>query len=77
MKGRVATANFTNVALEVLNIHCIETNDGRVQSDISLRNAIAIVEGPSGGGEMFFGSIERFEQSRHSAFIGFLGAVIC
>jgi hypothetical protein len=35
VKRRVPTSNVPNIALEVLHIHGIEANDGRVQTDIS------------------------------------------
>ena len=44
MKVRVAGSDISEVALEMLLVHRIETDNGGVQSDVLLGHAVAKVE---------------------------------
>lgn len=44
MNSRVSRSDIANIALEMLNVHGIEPDNSRVQSDISLGDVIAEVE---------------------------------
>lgn len=76
VNGRISAANIANVALEVLDIDRIETNDGRVETDVGLCDAVAVVVGTWILGEVFFDAVEGFEELRDGFFVGFLGAVM-
>lgn len=75
MKVRVAAANVANVALEVLHVDGVEANDCGEEADVLLCEAVAEVEWTAGLGEVFFGTIQGFEELRDGLLVGFLGAV--
>lgn len=72
---RISTPNVANVALEVLDIHGVETDNGREESDVRLGDAVAVVVGSRGLGELLFDFVEGCEQGGDGFFVGFLGAV--
>jgi len=43
----VSAADVADVALEVLDVDCVEADDGRVQAHVLLGQAVAEVEGPA------------------------------
>lgn len=53
----VAAADVTDVALEVLHVDGIEADDGCVEADVLLCEAITEVERAAGLGEIFFCAI--------------------
>lgn len=53
----ISAANIAEVALEVLHVDCVEADDGRVEADVLLCQAVAEVERPGGFGEICFSAI--------------------
>lgn len=76
MESRVAAANVAQVALEVLNVDGVESNDGRVQTNVCFCEAIAVVVRAWVLGKMVFGAVERLEELGHSFLVSFLGAAL-
>lgn len=70
--GRVARANVTQVALEVLDIDRIEADDGGEEADVGLGDVFAKVVGAGRGGEVGFSAVEGGEELLDVAFVGFL-----
>jgi hypothetical protein len=70
----VATANVTNVALEVLNIDGVEADDGCEEAHIELGQLVTEVEGTTRLSKFFLCTIERFEQSGDVLLVSFLCA---
>ena len=62
VKIRVAAADVADVALEVLDVDCVEAHNGRVEAHVLLRQAVAEVEGPAGFGEICLCAVERGEE---------------
>lgn len=46
MKVRVSAADVTEVALEVLDVDCVEADDGCVEADVLFGQAVAEVVWP-------------------------------
>ena len=69
---RIAAADIADIALEVLNIHGIEADDRRVESNIGFRDVGAVVEGGGVGGEVGFDAVEGFEEGLDGVFVSFL-----
>ena len=74
MEVRVAGADVADVALEVLDVDDVETDDGGVEADVGFGEAVAEVVGTRGSGELGFGVIEGFEEDGYVVRVGFLGA---
>lgn len=70
--GRIPTSDVPKVRLEVLNIHCIESHDGGVQSHITFSDLIAPVVRPWAALEVFLYSVQRLKQSNDVLLICFL-----
>jgi len=74
---RVPRPDVADIALEVLDVDGVEADDGRVQTDVGLRDVrpvvvrSAVIRGVFG--EMGFGAIERFEEGVDVVLVGFLG----
>jgi len=58
----VAATDVTNVALEVLDIDCIESDDGRVETHIGFSQSIAKIEWAAGFGKVCFSTVQGLEQ---------------
>jgi hypothetical protein len=57
MEVRVSTADVAEVALEVLDVYGVEADDGGVQTDVLLRQAVAKVERTTGLCEVCFRAV--------------------
>jgi hypothetical protein len=57
MEVRVSTADVAEVALEVLDVYGVEADDGCVQTDVLLRQAVAKVERTTGLCEVCFRAV--------------------
>lgn len=71
---RITTADIADVALEMLNIDGIESNDGGEQTHVGFRQLITKVVWSAIFGKLGFRPIERLEQSRDILLICFLRA---
>lgn len=60
----VSGPDVAQVALEVLHVHDVEADDGRVQSDVGLRDVLAEVVWTCGRGQVFLDPVERVEELR-------------
>ncbi len=60
----------------MLNVYDIEADDGCEKADVCFGDVGAVVEGARGGGEVFFGAVEGFEEGCDGFFVGFLRAVV-
>lgn len=69
---RVPAPDIAEIALEVLYIDWIETNDGRVEAHVGFCQAVTEVEWPTGFGEVCFCTVEGLEELGDSLFVGFL-----
>jgi hypothetical protein len=70
----VSTADIADVALEVLHVNGVEAENCGEEADVLLCEAVAEVEGAARLGEVFFRTIQRFEELGDSLLVGFLGA---
>lgn len=76
MESRVAAANIAQVAFEVLDVDCVESDDGRVETNVCFCDAITVVVRTWALGEMVFGSVQGFEKLGYGLLVGFLSTVI-
>ena len=74
---RISTSDIADVALEVLDIHRVESNNGRIEPDIHLCHTIAEVVWPSVLGQICLCSIERLEEDIDILLIRFLRSEYC
>lgn len=74
MQAGIATADVTNVALEVLDIDRIKSNDGGVEADISFSQLVAKVERTAGFCKVSLCAIKRFEKDLDVLLVRFLRA---
>lgn len=72
MNRRISRSNIPDITLEVLNIHGIESNDRRVQSDVNLCDLVAEVVWTRRAREVLFHFIEGFEELRDCFLVGVL-----
>ena len=72
MEIRVATPDVSEVTFEVLYVDCIESDDGRVKTNIGLSQPVAEIEGSVMLCEIGFGTIERGEQCLDILLVRFL-----
>ena len=88
MKRRVSASNVPDIALEVLDVDDVESNNGlyypsptitfayadtyRIKSNISFCNSIAVVVRAGRFGEVCLCSIEGFEQLCYILLVSFL-----
>ena len=76
MQRRVSRPDIPQIALEMLHVHGVEADDGRVQAHVRFGDVRAEVVGSRGGGEVFFDAVERGEECRYGFFVGFLRSVV-
>ena len=72
MESRIPGSDIPDVTFEMLHIHWIEADDGRVQTHIRLCDSIAKVKRIGLLRQVFFGTIEGGEELRDSFFVRFL-----
>jgi len=65
----VSRPDVAQVALEVLHVHDVEADDGRVQSDVSLGDVLAEIVWARGRGQVLFDPVERVEELRDGFFV--------
>ena len=75
VQRRVSRPDVAQVALEVLHVHGVEADDGRVQSDVCFRDVLAKVVWAWSRGEVFLDPVERVEELRDVFLVGGLRAV--
>jgi hypothetical protein len=73
VKCWVSAPNVSQVALKVLDINGIKSDDGGVQTDICLGDVLPEVVWSRGRSEMSFNFIQRLEEHDHVLLISFLG----
>lgn len=71
--GRVPTSNVPNIRLEVLNIYCIKSNNGGVQSHIALCDLVAPVVWPWAALQVLLHAVQRLKQSKDVLLVRLLG----
>lgn len=69
VQGRVARPDVAHVALEVLHVHGVEADHGRVQPHVRLRDARAEVVRAWARGEVRLGPVEGVEELRDGFFV--------
>lgn len=74
MEVWVAAADVADVALEVLDVDCVKADDGGVEADVLLCQAVTEVERTAGFCEVCFGTVQRLEELGNSLLIRFLGS---
>jgi hypothetical protein len=74
--GRLAAADVADVAIEVLHIDSIKSDDGYIKTYVCFGDVGAKVVWSSGcyGIELGFGFVKVGEEVGHRGFVGFLGA---
>lgn len=72
--GREAGADIGQVALEVLHVDGIESDDGRVETHVGFGDGLAKVVWAWRAGEVLLYLLERLEQDLHVLLVRFLGA---
>lgn len=74
VQARVAAADVTNVALEVLHVHRVEARQRHVQADVSFGDVLAEEVGALGlRGEVLLCAVESLEDADDGLFVGFAG----
>ena len=73
VQRRVPGANVPDVALEMLHVHGVEADDGRVQADVGFGDGRTEVKGVGVLGEMGFRAVEGFEECFDGSLVRFLG----
>jgi hypothetical protein len=73
MDGREAAANVLDVALEMLHVHRIESDDGGVKSNIGLSHAVTEQEWSLAREKMLLHLLKRLEENLNVLFVCFLG----
>lgn len=76
MEVGISAADIAEVALEVLNVDCVEADDGREQTHVGLGKTVAEVERSRRLCEVCFCAVERFEELSYSFFVCLLAPVI-
>lgn len=74
MEVWVAAADVADVALEVLNVNCVKPDDGGVEADVLLCQAVTEVERTAGFCEVCFGTVQRLEELSNSLLVRVLGS---
>lgn len=72
MQRGIPTADITDVALEVLDIHDVETNNSRVQADVGFGQAVAEVVRTAAFLEIRLSPVKGVEEGGDRAFVGVL-----
>ena len=69
---RIARSDITDVALEMLNIDRVKSNDGSVEANVCLGDVRTIIIGSSVFGKVSFSAVEGGEKRFDGFFISFL-----
>lgn len=70
----IAGSDVADVALEMLDVHRIEADDGGVETHVGLGELRAKIVGIGVRGEVGFGAIERAEEGLDAFLVGFLSS---
>lgn len=69
----VAGPDVLDVTLEVLDVDRVESDDGGVESDVGLRDAVAKVERTVGPGKLGLGAVQGLEELQDVLLVRLLG----
>ena len=74
MQRGIAGPDVADVALEMLDVHRIEADDGGVEPHVGLGELRAKIVRIGVRGEVGFGAIERSEEGLYAFLVGFLSS---